>query len=170
MTIEDLASSDGELLVFAIAGQFCAIPVGAVQEIVPMAALARVPGQPSLLEGFLNLRGVAVPVLRLSRLFGLAPAEPGLHTPLIVLRGQPHPAGLLVDAVVEIACADAAGAFPIQENDCFNDCAQAQVQVGGRVVHVLSPERLLLEKERQCVAELRAQAQHYLDELEARPA
>jgi purine-binding chemotaxis protein CheW len=170
MSTKNLAISEGKLLVFAIAGRSCAVPVEAVQEIVPMAALAHIPGQPSLLEGFLNLRGTAVPVLRLSRLFDLSPAEPGLHTPLIVLRGQPHAAGLLVDAVVEIACADRAGGLPIPENDCFNDCVQAQVEIGGRVVHVLSPERLLLEKERQCVAELRAQAQRYLDELEARPA
>jgi purine-binding chemotaxis protein CheW len=170
MSTKNFASSDGKLLVFAIAGHYCAVPVEAVQEIVPMATLSCVPGQPSLLEGFLNLRGTAIPILRLSRLFDFPAAEPGLHTPLIILRGPPHPAGLLVDAVVEIASTDRGGGLPIQEHSCFNDCVQAQVEVGARVVQVLSPERILLEKERQCVAELQAQAQRRLDELEARPA
>jgi purine-binding chemotaxis protein CheW len=170
MSTKNAASSDGKLLVFAIAGHYCAVGVEAVQEIVPMATLTRVPGQPSLLEGFLNLRGTAVPVLRLTRLFDLSPTAPALHTPLIILRGPSQPAGLLVDTVVEIAAADRASSLAIQPNSCFNDCVERQVEVGARAVQVLSPKRILIEKDRQCVAELQVQAQRYLDELEARPA
>jgi purine-binding chemotaxis protein CheW len=168
METDKLAGADGLLLVFAVAGEFCAVPAGSVQEIVPMATLARVPGQPPLLEGFLNLRGTPVPVLRLRRLLSLPPAEPGLHTPIIILRNQASPAGLLVDEVIDITGFE--NSRPVPENGSFNDCAQALVEAGGRTVHLLSPERLLLERERQCVAELREQAQRRLDELEARPA
>jgi hypothetical protein len=38
----------------------------------------------------------------------------------------------------------------------FNDCVEGEVTVGDRAVHLLSLERLLLEKERQCVAEFQA--------------
>lgn len=170
MNSDNLAGADGLLLVFAVAGEFCAVPAESVQEIVPLATLALVPGQPPLIEGFLNLRGAAVPVLRLGRLLGLAPAEPGLHTPVIILRGQACPAGLLVDAAIEVARTGREESRPIPGNACFNDCTQAVVEAAGRTVHVLSPERLLLEKERQCVAELREEAQRRLNELEARPA
>lgn len=165
----DAASLTGKLLVFEIAGQFCALPVEMVQEIVPMAALARPPGQPSLLEGFLNLHGTAVPVLRMHRLFDLPPAEPGLYTPLVILRGEGHPTALLVDGVIEISSAPADAFSPIRENSCFNNCSQAQVELDGRTIHLLSPERLLLEKERLCVAEFQARTQRLLDELEVRP-
>jgi purine-binding chemotaxis protein CheW len=168
MDTDKLAGADELLLVFGIAGEFCAVHAGSVQEIVPMALLARVPGQPPLLEGFLNLRGTSVPVLRLRRLFGFPPAEPGLHTPVVILRGADCPVGLLVDTVIDVTGFQ--DRRPVPENGSFNDCAQALVESGGRTVHLLSTERLLLERERQCVAELREEAQRRLNELEARPA
>lgn len=132
-----------------------------------MALLAEPPGLPSLLEGFLNLRGAAVPVLRLGRLFGLPAPEAGLHSHLLVLRSAPHPLALLVDSASEIASLPADAFLPVREGNCFNECAAAEVTAGGRVVHLLAADRLLLEKERRCVSELQARAQQYLDELEA---
>lgn len=150
-------------LVFRIAGEAGAVPLEAVREVVPMTALARSPGQPSVLEGFLNLRGVLVAVLRLDRLFPVPPMMPGLYTPLIVLGGA-RPAALLVDEAVGIFAAPEE-LLPVEESSCFNSCALGQVIWEGRAVPVLSGERLLLEKERQCVAELQARAQQVLAEL-----
>lgn len=132
-----------------------------------MAALARAPGQPSVLEGFLNLRGAAVPVIRLHRLFDLPPAAPGLYTPLVVLRGATHAVALLVDKVIEVTPVDKSALLPVDESHTFNGCAEQRAEIGGRTVHVLSPGRLLLEKERQSIAEFQAVAQRYLDDLEA---
>lgn len=131
-----------------------------------MAALARSPGQPAVLEGFLNLRGVVVPVLRMDRLFDLPPFEPGLNTPLIILRGEPCPAAVMAEAVVEIASPPADDYSPVGGNSSFNDCCQAQVRAGGRNLNLLLPQRLLLEKERRSVAEFQARSQHILDRLE----
>src|SRR4051812_6590060 len=69
------------LVVFHLAGQAYALELGAVQEIVLMAALSRPPGLPSMLEGFLNLAGTAIPVVRLDRLFRLPEQMPGMFTP-----------------------------------------------------------------------------------------
>ncbi len=66
-----------------------------------MPALARPPGLPAILEGILNLGGVAIPVVKLDRLFGLPERVAGLYTPIIVLRSQ-NPLALLVDKVSEI--------------------------------------------------------------------
>ncbi len=135
-----------------------------------MAELARTPGQPSLLEGFLNLRGVAVPVVRLDRLFDLPPVAVGLYTPLLVLKGTAHPTAFLVSSVEDVASAPA-GTWPrLEEGDSLNGCAWAQFEWRGCRTVVLAPERLLLEQERQCLAELQSQAQRRLEELEARPA
>ena len=158
------------LLVFELAGRACALPVETVQEIVPMAELAHPPGLPCVLEGFLNLRGGAVPVLRLNRLFDLPARPPGLHTPLIILPTRPCALALLAEAVTGIVTVPSGSILPIRDKNCFNDCVEAEMEIHERLVHLLSPERLLLEKERQCVAELQAKAQQYLDELEAQPA
>src|SRR5580698_11573539 len=82
-----------DLLIFHSSGLNCAFPVEAVREIVPMATLHSSPGLPSGLAGFLDLRGTAVPIIRMDRLFDLPPQRPGLHTPMIVLRGVLGPIG-----------------------------------------------------------------------------
>jgi chemotaxis signal transduction protein len=161
-------SAARQLLIFQVAGQFCALRIESVREIVPMAELVRLPGQPSVLEGFLNLHGAPVAVLRLDRLFDLPAAQLSLYTPLIILKGQRNSTALLVDRVDEIASAPAGAFLPAAENSCFNDCSPAQVVLDGRTIHLLSSEHLLLEKERRAVAELQTRAQRYLDELEGR--
>ncbi len=152
-------------MVFTLAGQPCAIPLESVREVVPMAQLARPPGLPALLEGFLNLRGEAVPVVRLRRLFGLPEASPGLYTPVVILKEGPL--ALLVDEVSGILSAPEEARLPVQEGHAFNDCVEAEVVLDGRTVHLLSKDRLLLEQERRRIAELQVTAQRRLSELEA---
>lgn len=158
-----------DLLVFQLGQQRCGLPVEKVQEIVPMAALVCPPGLPSLLEGFLNLRGTAVPVVRLDRLFRLPPWSPGLYTPLVVVRGGAHPMALLAGRVDSVVRAPESAWLPVEAEHCFNDCTEAEVllEPDGEPIHLLSCERLLLEQERRRIAELQATAQQYCQDLEA---
>jgi len=162
-----------KLLVFQIGGEMCALRVEAVREIVPMAALAKPPGRPSVLEGFLNLRGVATAVVRLDRLYDLPAADAGLGARLIVLRdrqaGLP-PAALLAESVDEIVEVAAEALLPVPERNCFNDASEAVVILGGRTAHLLRPGRVLIEGERRSIAEFQVRAQQIVDELEGLPA
>ena len=154
------------LVVVDICGKTCGLPLEDVQEIVPMASLFRPPTIPSLLEGFLNLRGTAVPVLPLGRLFGLRERPLELHTPLVILRGAGYPIALLVDNVSRILSVTSDAFLPVGGEHSFNNCAEAEVVVEGRTIHLLSSERLLIEKQRQCVMELQAMEQQRLQDLE----
>jgi chemotaxis signal transduction protein len=133
-----------------------------VREIVFLPALTRVPGQPPVLDGFLNLRGRAVPVITLGRLFDLDAAAFTLHTPLVILDGG-EPVALAVDRVEEVAVISAW--LPAPEGHSFNDCAVAAFDFGGRGATLLDARRILLEKERQFVAALEASAQAQIDSL-----
>jgi purine-binding chemotaxis protein CheW len=155
------------LLVLQIASRLIALPAESVVEIVPMAALSRLPGQPAVLEGFLNLRGAAMPVVRLSRLLDLAESEPGLYTPLAVLHTPSADFAVLADKALEIVSVPVNAFLHADERASFNACAEAQIEIDGRVVAVLSPERLLLEKERLSIAEFQARMERRLAELEA---
>ncbi len=159
--------SELALLIFEIAGLRCGLPLADVQEIAPLPELDPAPGESGLIAGFMNLRGVAVPALDAARLFGLHPPPRTLHTPLVVMRGAR--AALLVDTVVDIARVSPASLMPVPQDSCFNNCTAAQVKGEEGVVNLLSRERLLLEKERQYVAEMQAEAQRRLNELEGRP-
>ena len=160
----------GSFLVFRLPGADCALPMAALREIVPMASLSRPPGLPSLLEGFLNLGGTAVPVVRLDRLLDLPELALGLYTPLLVLRTSEDRVALLVESVRGIVAVSSDDIRAGYDGGSFNDCVEGEITVGDRVVHLLSLERLLLEKERQCLAELQAVEQDRLRDLEgARP-
>ena len=158
-----------DLVVFHASGLDCAFPLETVKEIVPMAMLSTPPGLTSCLAGFLNLRGTDVPILRLDRLFDLPEQRPGLHTPLIILRSAANPTGVLVASVRRIVSAPKTAFLPLPEKHMFRDCAIASVDVTGDIIYLLSPDRILLENERNLLKELQAMEQEHLGQLEARP-
>src|SRR5580698_7962021 len=125
---------DQNLLIFHSSGLHCAFPLEAVREIVPMATLSTPPGLPSGLAGFLDLRGTAVPILRLDRLFGLAEQLPGLHTPMIVLHGVHGPIGILVESVRGIVPAPSSRLLEIRADRTFQGCATAALELDGDLI------------------------------------
>ena len=142
------------------------MPLETVAEIVPMAALVRPPNKPALIEGLLNLAGTAVPVLRLDRLFGLAEQEAGLYTPLLVVRSKAGLVALWVDHVAEVLATSESPVLPVEPGCTFNGCVDAVLGAAACPIHVLAIERILLEKERHCMAEFQVREQKRLDELE----
>jgi purine-binding chemotaxis protein CheW len=128
-----------------------------------MAELAHPPGLPSALEGFLNLGGTAVPVLRLDRLLQLPERNPGLYSKLIILKGVTDgEIAILVDQVSEILSVAETTFLPVGKEHSFNACTEAAVPARGEVVHLLSPARILLEMERRSLSEFQAVAQQRL--------
>jgi purine-binding chemotaxis protein CheW len=161
-------SSEGtqEFLIFHCSGLDCAFPLEAVREIVPMATLSSPPGLPSALAGILNLRGTAVPIVRLDRLFDLPEQRAGLHTPMIVLRGVLSPIGILVDSVRGIVPAPAAERLNLTRDRTFQGCVTASLQLDAGLVHVLSPSALLEANEDRLLADYAAMSQARLLQLE----
>lgn len=130
-----------------------------------MASLFSPPGMPSALAGFLDLRGAAIPILRLDQLFTLPEQPAGLHTPLLILQGIPLAFGLLVEAVHQIIPITPDFLRPLPEKQVFHGCATALVEINGEVIHLLSVERLLLENERCKLAEFQTAVQGRLRRL-----
>jgi purine-binding chemotaxis protein CheW len=161
------AGKKRHLLVFHVAGHACALPADRVPELVFLPALVQSPAQAPILDGFLNLRGKAVPVLPLHGLFDLPVPEPGLHTPLLIVSASENLLALRVDAVEEVTAVSTSALQPYTRNDSWNECAEAQFTHNGRDVVLLAADRLLLAKEQQVLTALQAQTQRRLDNLEA---
>jgi purine-binding chemotaxis protein CheW len=147
------------LLVFHTSGLNCAFPLEAVREIVPMARLSSPPGLPSGLLGFLDLRGTAIAIVRLDRLFNLPEQKPGLHTPMIILRGVLGPIGILVQSVRGIVPEHCARLVDLPEGGTFQACASAALELNGELIHVLSPAALLNANEVRLLADYGAASQ-----------
>jgi purine-binding chemotaxis protein CheW len=156
------SSAEQVVLLFHFGGRSCAVPIEAVQEIAPYAAMTRVPGQPSLLMGFLNLRGRAIPVIQLAALFGLPDVQPALSSAIIILKSQE---GWLVDHVAGLASPAPDGCEPVDAGLSFNDCAAGQCDIDGHRFTLLAPERVLLAEEQARIAELARQAGRRIAEL-----
>jgi len=158
------------LLVFQLAERSMALPLTDVERITPIAELLCPPGLPQALEGILNLAGVAVPVLRLDRLFGLPHRRLGLYSILIVLRvPREGSIAVLADRVSEILWMPASAFLPIAPADSFNGLAEAAVAHKDGVIHVLSLTRMLLAKEEEALAAFQAMAQQRIQDWEAGP-
>ena len=124
------------------------------------------PGQPSTVEGFLNLRGEAIPVVILRRLFTLPEIEPGVHTPVIIARLGDTLTGLLVDRVNDVAMVDSEEMTPLAENHSLNECADAYVTFDGRQVVLLDCDRLFLKEEKMRITELQSAMRFRLRQLD----
>lgn len=154
------------LLIFHSSGLDCAFPLEAVREIVPMATLSCPPGLPSGLAGFLDLRGTAIPIVRLDRLFDLPEQLPGFHTPMIVLRGVLGPIGILVNYVRCIAPVASSQIVDVPEDRTFRGCSTAMAQFEGDRIHLLSPAAFLTENEDHLLADYCAMSRSRLLQLE----
>lgn len=155
------------VVVFDLGGEACALPSDFVQEIVLLPALSKPPGLPVFVAGLMNLGGAAIPVLRLHGLLGMEPVEPNLYTPVVVLRGLGTQMALMVDRVAEVLDLAKASMVPVDSMESFNGCLVADLAFQGRIIHLLDPARLLLEKEKAAVGEFRREEQIRLDRLEA---
>lgn len=169
MTVRDPGTHEGTMhhfLAFELSESVCAVPLEEVHSIVHLPALSHPPGMPALLEGFLNLRGEVVPVVRLDRLFELPEKRLGPYTTLVLLRQPDGPVALLVDRASEVFSAPQQALLPVRERHSFNECARAEIAQDGRLVHLLDPGRLLLEKERRLIRELQAMERSRIERLE----
>lgn len=92
------------LLTFKVEDQVYGVPVMSVVRIIEMVTITPLPGMPEPVQGVINLRGKAVPVMDLRQRFGLVRRAYDLHTPIILVdsTGQGQTLGLVVDSVENV--------------------------------------------------------------------
>lgn len=90
------------ILTFSVAGERYGVRAADVEEVLPAMSMARVPGVAPVIEGVVNLRGRAVPVLDMRARFGAArrPVEASDH--LIVTRAGGRVVALRADRALEL--------------------------------------------------------------------
>lgn len=93
---------DQELVTCVLGGVEFGLDINAVQEIVRLPKITRVPRSPAYVEGVANLRGNVLPIVNSRARFGMeAKLDPETNRVVVVeLNGQPT--GMIVDAVREV--------------------------------------------------------------------
>ncbi len=96
-------TSPVSLVLFGVGDLLCALPVSAVNEIVPATAAARIPGAPEGVEGLVNVRGRLLTVVDARRILGREPPSSAVEPSILLLQVNGRPLGLLVDSVHDLA-------------------------------------------------------------------
>lgn len=99
-----------QYVTIGVAEEIFAAPVTAVQEILDLLPIARLPRAPDNLLGMIDVRGMGVPVLDLRLTLGMAPACDTENTRIAVLiisgPDGPLTVGLRADKVFEVTVLD----------------------------------------------------------------
>jgi purine-binding chemotaxis protein CheW len=91
-----------QLVVFNLANEDYGVDIAAVDGIVKMQSITRVPHAPSFVEGITNLRGEVLPVIDLRTRFGLPVGETTKETRIVNVEVDGVRVGMVVDAVTEV--------------------------------------------------------------------
>ncbi len=79
-----------------------ALPIEVVVQIIEMVTITPLLGVDRSVQGSINLRGAAVPVINLRRHLKLPEAQLQLHTPIILVQTGEWLVGLIVDEVTSV--------------------------------------------------------------------
>jgi purine-binding chemotaxis protein CheW len=91
-----------DLVAFRLGQQTYALPLEPIVQIVEMVTVTPIPESGGSLDGVINVRGAAVPVLSMRRRFGM-PQLPRHHDAHIILvRHDDRMVGLIVDRVLKV--------------------------------------------------------------------
>lgn len=140
--------------------RYFAFPQFQVREVLARPALANLPGLPKLIAGFVNLEGLAYPVIDLALVLGLPELKPDRDQHLIVFR-QANSA-CLVERVLDFCVLDRVVDLP--SDHVFNAWGKGVLTYQGQQTILLDAQALLLSEEKQRLSYFQDQAQARLSE------
>ena len=95
--------NETQLLVFALSGQRCALSLSVVETVVRAVEISPLAKAPEIIMGVINVRGRAMPVLNIRKLFRLPESAMTLNDQMIIVHTANRPLAILVDNVVGVA-------------------------------------------------------------------
>jgi len=96
------ATSLIRLVLLTVDGQTYALHLEAVDRILRMVEVTRLPEAPDVVEGVVNIRGEVVPVVSIRRRLGLARRAVGLSDSLVVARARTRRLAIIAESVLGV--------------------------------------------------------------------
>lgn len=147
----------GTYLQFRIGGEAFACSLVDIREIIHPPRLIRPANAPSVLDGFADIGGSLVAVLRLDRLFGIEYRVPVLYRHILRLKDNRSCIGLLVDRAEAVTTAGDEDRRPASDDLPFSSGITGALATGNGLVHELSLPAVLSDAEQQFLAGLVAE-------------
>ncbi len=93
---------ENQYVIFKLGDEHYGVNIVAVESIIKVQEITKMPHVPSFVEGITNLRGAVIPVIDLRKRFGLPQGEETKDTRIVVVEMGNITAGMVVDAVTEV--------------------------------------------------------------------
>ncbi|MBI9107021.1 MAG: chemotaxis protein CheW [Spirochaetales bacterium] len=141
-----------QYVVFSVGDEEYGIPILAVQEIISLPNLTRIPGIPEYIPGIINLRGNIIPLHLLRSKFQLSLEALNNNTIVIIVQigdKQKKTVGLIVDAVSDVASITEENQRETPDFSGNIDVSYVEKigQIGQKMVIIINLERFFTEKE-----------------------
>ena len=98
----NMTQEERQLVVFDLADEAYGVDINAVDGIIRMQAITKVPRTLEFVEGVINLRGEVIPIVDMRKRFGLRLTEETKDSRITVADMGGHKVGMIVDAVNEV--------------------------------------------------------------------
>lgn len=151
---ERALEEQAQMVVFRLAGEFYAVDIHQVREIIRVPEITRVPRTPEFVEGVINLRGSVIPIIDLRKRFGMEAARANDEQRIVVVELDDKTLGVIVDAVTEVLRIDRDKIEPPSPYIVSLDTQYITgiARLDERLVIMLDVDRVLSTGEREALA------------------
>lgn len=134
-----------QVVAFRLGDEEYAVNILAVQEIIRVLHITRVPRAHVYIEGVINLRGNVIPIINLHKKFGLRQSENNEDARIIVFHVDDVKAGFIVDGVSEVLrlTVDEIEATGQVYGQLDGNVIKGIGKVDGRLIILLDPVKLM---------------------------
>ncbi len=142
---------DNQLIIFKLADEHYGVNIVAVESIIEPQGITKMPRVPDFVEGITNLRGAVIPVIDLRKRFDMPYTDETKDTRIVVVEIDGITAGMIVDAVTEVAhVADDAIELPSPMVSNINTAFITGIaKVDNRLIILLDLNKVLSINERE---------------------
>jgi purine-binding chemotaxis protein CheW len=93
---------ENQIVIFDLCDESFGVDIAAVESIIKMQPITRMPHAPEFVEGLINLRGKVLPVIDLRARFDLTARAADKNSRIIVVTVNETEVGMIVDGVSEV--------------------------------------------------------------------
>ena len=146
-------SNELHLVTFHVGAELFGVPISAVQEIVRVPEITRVPQAPAFVEGIINLRGRVIPVIDMRKRLGRSPADAGgpedRRRRILVTEAGGRLIGIIVSEVSEVLrlSEEKVEAAPPMVSGLSNQYIRGVGKLDGALLILMDIEKVLTAEE-----------------------
>lgn len=157
-----------QIACFMVDGSIYGVDIMDIKEVIRCQKILSIPKALDFVEGVINLREEAIPVISMRKRFGLELIAEDKSTRIVILKVDAKEVGLVVDSVDKVLTIEEADlkSAPDAKTVVEADYLSGVVWDGEDMVMILNIEKILSGEEKITLAEISGEAEENISALE----